>query len=597
MNAERADGTPRVLWIHDADVASPRAEEILVRAIPEVQIDRVVDQEGLENALVSGEIDLVVTGHPLGWTDSIEVIRRLKAVRPGCPVIMFTAQGDEDTAVTAMKNGLDDYIPKSSGAFERLATAARQALEKTNHRPAADRATWQKPDLFDQVPVGLCRLSRDGLLVDINQAILDLFGIKRRAALLGSRLSDRYVRDNDRLRWERTLSQPEGTGYLEVQIQRKDGEVRWVALSVNAVYDAQGRVPYYECSLRDISDRIRSDEELRRYAARLKILREIDRAILGSQSPEAIAKATLLHILNLIPCDRGSVAVFEPDTNQATVFATYGRGDRQFGTGALLSPATFRELHQLNHGSVQAVDEISDLPDPSPWVQSLISEGVRSFLRAPLQFQNTLIGSLNLESMTPYFFTGEHLESAREVADSLAIAIHEAQLRARVLQLAITDELTGLYNRRHFFDLGSREFDRAKRYHRPLTAVLLDIDSFKQVNDEFGHATGDEVLQTIARRSQDALREIDILGRIGGDEFAILLPETDLPAAHLVADRLRKHIGDRPILTESRALNVTVSLGVARALRSTASLSELLDRADAAMYNAKQGGGDAVTMK
>ena len=156
--------------------------------------------------------------------------------------------------------------------------------------------------------------------------------------------------------------------------------------------------------------------------------------------------------------------------------------------------------------------------------------------------------------------------------------------------LAITDELTGLFNRRHFFDLGAREFERAQRYRRPLTAIMLDIDHFKQVNDTYGHATGDQVLQAVARRCRQAIREIDILGRYGGDEFAVLLPETGLDEGYLVAERLRLEVAKDPFPANQNALHITISLGVARVSAKVPDLETLLEHADAALYAAKQSG-------
>jgi|WetSurMetagenome_2_1015567.scaffolds.fasta_scaffold294761_1 eukaryotic-like serine/threonine-protein kinase len=167
------------------------------------------------------------------------------------------------------------------------------------------------------------------------------------------------------------------------------------------------------------------------------------------------------------------------------------------------------------------------------------------------------------------------------------------RLTNEVERLAITDPLTGLYNRRGFFDLGDREIERAKRFRKPLSAIMLEIDFFKRINDAYGHAMGDQVLKEIAMRCSSQLRRIDILGRYGGDEFVALLPETNLTGIQNAADRLRQ-MSAHPIKIERAEINVTISLGGAVIQDPTASLQELLGCADQALRRAKDSGRNCV---
>jgi diguanylate cyclase (GGDEF)-like protein len=173
----------------------------------------------------------------------------------------------------------------------------------------------------------------------------------------------------------------------------------------------------------------------------------------------------------------------------------------------------------------------------------------------------------------------------------------EASLREaleHVRQLAETDALTGLYNRRHFSELTAREFQRAKRYGRPLSAVMLDVDQFKRVNDTHGHAAGDEVLKDLATRCRRVLRQTDLLGRYGGEEYAIVLPEADLAAACRTAERLRQECFESAFEVGGSRIAVTVSLGVADLDEECATQDTLLDRADHALYAAKHAGRNQV---
>jgi diguanylate cyclase (GGDEF)-like protein len=163
-----------------------------------------------------------------------------------------------------------------------------------------------------------------------------------------------------------------------------------------------------------------------------------------------------------------------------------------------------------------------------------------------------------------------------------------------VQRLAITDSLTGLYNRRHFFELAEHELQRARRYRRSLSAIMLDIDHFKQVNDTYGHAVGDHVLKEVADSCRQAMRKEEVLGRYGGEEFVIMMPESNLVATCQVAERLRQSIAQKTIDTEVGPVMVTVSLGVITLDDECSTLETLLAGADQALYWAKRSGRNRV---
>jgi diguanylate cyclase (GGDEF)-like protein/PAS domain S-box-containing protein len=219
---------------------------------------------------------------------------------------------------------------------------------------------------------------------------------------------------------------------------------------------------------------------------------------------------------------------------------------------------------------------------------------VRSWLGVPLIVRGQVIGMLAVDGEQPDYFTPDHARLVTAFADQVAIAIENARLFKEVQQLAITDPLTGIYNRRHFFELAEREFDRARRYQRPLSALMLDVDHFKQVNDTHGHAAGDQVLYVAAECCQESLRKTDVLGRYGGDELAVLFPETDLANARLIAERLRQRIAQTAIDIKQTPVAITASLGVGALDEECTDLDALLRRADRALYAAKQAGRNCV---
>jgi len=170
------------------------------------------------------------------------------------------------------------------------------------------------------------------------------------------------------------------------------------------------------------------------------------------------------------------------------------------------------------------------------------------------------------------------------------------QAQSALERLATIDTLTGLANRRYFLELAERAFYQAQRYNRPLSVVMIDVDNFKQINDTFGHAAGDQVLAAISKRMQQVLRRSDILGRYGGDEFVVLLPETGQEGARRMTERLREAVARNVETIGKLDLPVSLSVGVASSFGMTnVTLDQLLQRADKALYTSKQSGRDRVT--
>jgi len=172
------------------------------------------------------------------------------------------------------------------------------------------------------------------------------------------------------------------------------------------------------------------------------------------------------------------------------------------------------------------------------------------------------------------------------------------EIERKLQHLAITDPLTGIFNRRHFYTLAEREWQRSRRAGGPLSVILFDVDHFKAVNDTCGHQVGDQVLQTLTGRCQKILRVYDVIGRYGGEEFVILLPETNLVRARLVGERLRAAVAEQPFETSAGPARVTISVGVAcLEPQDELTLDKLIDQADQAMYEAKRLGRNQVFLK
>lgn len=167
------------------------------------------------------------------------------------------------------------------------------------------------------------------------------------------------------------------------------------------------------------------------------------------------------------------------------------------------------------------------------------------------------------------------------------------ELRKDLIQNALVDQLTGVSNRRHFFLAAEAEFERYRRYKRSFSLLMMDLDHFKHVNDQFGHPIGDKVLKDIAATINRCKRDTDIFGRIGGEEFALLLPETNLSGATDIAVRLRRSCHS-VALPDSSSRRITVSIGVTQSRSCDETFDEILSRADETLYRAKNNGRDRV---
>lgn len=214
-------------------------------------------------------------------------------------------------------------------------------------------------------------------------------------------------------------------------------------------------------------------------------------------------------------------------------------------------------------------------------------------LRLPLIFEENLLGVLWIWGKG---VTRSDLPILSIFTKQIGITLERARLFQEVQSLALTDPLTGLQNRRSLFELGRIEFSRSHRMGRPFSCMMLDADHFKKINDNHGHQIGDQVLQEFGQRLKSSVRDIDLVGRYGGEEFMILLPETDRDRALMVAERIRLAMAENPIATTSNTLSLTISIGVATMDDKTTHLDALVARADQALYIAKHKGRNRVAI-
>ncbi|HIE52631.1 MAG TPA: diguanylate cyclase [Armatimonadetes bacterium] len=352
--------------------------------------------------------------------------------------------------------------------------------------------------------------------------------------------------------------------------------------------------------------RARLYEEEERRRRQLQALLEISALLSSTHDLERLIQTVLAQAVQLItPVDSGALLLYDEETDKLNVRAVYGVAatslqGRKFSLQEGLFGRVFRtgKPQVTWEGKPLQVEVLPRTPaQPFPHHRLSPPEVLSDLLCVPLVAQEKPIGVVVLRA-TPGSapFTQEDVSLLQAFANQAAVAIENARLYRAIHQLAITDPLTGLFNRRHFESRLGIELARADRAQQPVSLVLLDIDHFKPFNDRFGHLCGDRLLKRLAHFVQGAVRRIDVVARIGGEEFAIILPLTGKQGALIVADNLRRGVaalefegdGDQPVVHK------TISLGVATYPDDAEAAEALLQRADEALYRAKREGRNRV---
>lgn len=236
------------------------------------------------------------------------------------------------------------------------------------------------------------------------------------------------------------------------------------------------------------------------------------------------------------------------------------------------------------------ISNIDELP-PTAYCErdSMIKGQINALVLIPVLDNAITTGCYVLEYKTSQNFTETLVNRMVFATDIVTNALYKFRFEKQMVQLATTDGLTTLANRRHFLELAEKEIKLSKRYHTPLSLIMFDIDHFKRINDSFGHAIGDEVLKSLSVHIKQTIRETDFAGRIGGEEFAIIC-HVEPQNAYLLAERLRKTVEAAPVICGETRIYITISLGIAGLDDKASNLTDLLKCADDALYQAKNAG-------
>lgn len=326
----------------------------------------------------------------------------------------------------------------------------------------------------------------------------------------------------------------------------------------------------------------------------LNDLIDVARASVSTIELDSLLTAILESAMRFTGIPAGSVALYDNRTGNLTLRAHSGLSADfvAFDQWAVTPGGLTDQLLQRDQILfVEDTEKVDFFHNPLA-----VREGIRSLVCIPLVTKGNIQGVLYLDDFVPRTFDRERMELLSVLASFAAMAIENAKLHHETIQMAITDSLTRLYNRRYFEQVLPQELERAERYGLSFGLLMIDVDNFKKFNDSYGHPMGDRILATIAGSVEKSLRSVDFAFRYGGEELVVLLPETDQKNACKVAERIRQRV----VRDTNRRMRgtlkepITVSVGVASYPDDGGDIGQLLTRADSLLYQAKNAGRNCV---
>lgn len=335
-----------------------------------------------------------------------------------------------------------------------------------------------------------------------------------------------------------------------------------------------------------------SNRSLNARLSELYILYHLNRILSTTFELEKILNSIFQLFKESLPVDKGSLFLLQSLQQQLQLKPSYGFSKHSQTNSPLLPSQGLIELIIVQRKPIikkqlSAADLAGTSNQSAPKL---------TFAGFPLATADKrMIGTLNLFRNVKHAFSKEEIKFFQRIATEVANIIDKALIFLRTQQYTYKDELTDIFNRRYFNQRLKMEVKRAERYKRNLSLLMIDIDDFKQVNDQYGHLKGDEVLSTIAKLLQANIRKADILARFGGEEFVILLPEIDAQNASVVAEKLRHQIEKYFKHPESPiGVSISISLGVANFPADAYSAEKMIEVADHRLYIAKKSGKNQV---
>ncbi len=337
------------------------------------------------------------------------------------------------------------------------------------------------------------------------------------------------------------------------------------------------------------------EQRIKKELGEHQILLDISLMLSRSETPDQIFDAIVSGVTRISKMPAGSLSVYNKEKQQLFLVATKGFSSEFYESSVYPVRLGGLTEHILSNNKPILVPDISDYPAFNNPV--IMKEGIRSLIAIPLIGDKGPVGILYCDDFEARTFPDNLSAHLQMLATQAVIAIQKQQTFERIKELSIRDPLTSLYNRRYLNKIMNSEIDRASRLNRPLSAMLIDIDHFKRVNDTYGHLVGDQVLEGLARCFESMIRPYDVLARFGGEEFIILMSETDEREAMASAERLRIAAQDSTLLPGGATLSCSIGVCTFRKTEKAAiSSKQFLKHSDEALYRAKREGRNKVCL-
>jgi diguanylate cyclase (GGDEF)-like protein len=376
--------------------------------------------------------------------------------------------------------------------------------------------------------------------------------------------------------------------------------------SVVAGADAALDAPLRAAEVEAVAARLRAErlavrrqrllrERLRRAQERLRALGEIARTASSILEPRRVTEITALQMRDLTRAEMAVIYRLEEDGVTLIASPLFARaGPRELALTLKAGEGAAGRLVQRRRPLRLGAQALARIPGEA--FDRRAGTHTRSYLGAPLISRGRVIGAVELRNRGDGgAFGAEDQRALLGMVEPAAIVIDNALLFQRSQELSVTDDLTKLFNSRYLNDTLAREIKRARRYGAQVSLIFLDLDGFKTVNDQHGHLVGSRTLIEVGQVLREAVREIDVVSRYGGDEFTVVLPQTGPEGAYTIAERIRQAIAARVFMERAGIkVHLTASLGVASFPKPCDSPEELIQAADRAMYAVKAGGKDGV---
>lgn len=353
------------------------------------------------------------------------------------------------------------------------------------------------------------------------------------------------------------------------------------------------------CKSEDISSKkIKSlSEELHSKSEQLRLLSEVIRTANSYLEPNAVINFIMERIKHLVECQAWSLLLLDEENNQLVFKAALGeKSDKLAEIKLKIGEGVAGKVAET--GQPMIVDDAEKCPYFNKEIDRITKFKTKNILAVPLKARGKIIGVfeiINKRGKERTEFSDKDLETVMLFLEPAAIALENAMLFQKTKELTLIDDLTHLYNTRYLYQSLKSEIARGKRYGYPLSVLFLDLDGFKAVNDINGHLVGSSTLKIVAKILKECIRTVDIASRYGGDEFTLILPNTDSEGAKIVAERLRERIENYPYERELGVkIKLSASFGISVFPLHGDTPEVLIQKADQAMYKVKETTKNAV---